>query len=41
MPDPGETTYEICIELDGIDSPIWHTLTVLADITQAELHVVL
>jgi hypothetical protein len=41
MPDPGETTYELRVTLDGVDPPVWRTLTVPANIGLEQLHVVL
>jgi hypothetical protein len=41
MPDPGETTYELRVTLDGIDPPVRRTFTVPADIGLEQLHVVL
>jgi hypothetical protein len=41
MPVPGEITYELRVTLDGIDPPVWRTVTVPADIGLDELHVVL
>jgi hypothetical protein len=41
MPGPGETTYALRVSLDGIDPPVWRTVTVPADIGLDELHIVL